>query len=192
MSFSFFFVFFSFLYPVPDPSLFGSRLRSARERRRLTLSDLAHRTKLSASLFASLEEGTCERWPVGVYSRAHVRTYAELVGLDGDETVEEFSALFPHLAWSEQDQSPDVIAALRPVQAAGRVARAAGVGPLRLVFDNRPVPVWREWLTRLAWLLHRLANGGGTRAPATSRIQAPLAEPDESPIAPLAGLQVDQ
>ena len=80
--------------------LFASRLRRARERR-LTLQDLANHTKLSTALFESLEAGTCAGWPVGVYSRAHVRTYAELSGLDADETVKEFVDLFPHLAWSE-------------------------------------------------------------------------------------------
>ncbi len=173
-----------------NPVLFGARLRRARERRRLSLQDLAHSTKLSASLFASLEEGTCARWPVGVYSRAHVRTYAGLVGLDGSEIVEEFSALFPHLAWSEQDRAPEVISALRPAAASAGAARRA-VAPLRIVFDEAPVPLWRAWLTQVAWLLHRLANGGA-RAPVPSRIQAPLHETEDAPIAPLAGWQVDQ
>jgi transcriptional regulator with XRE-family HTH domain len=177
---------------VTDPVFFGSRLRRARERRRLTLADLARQTKLSVSLFESLEEGTCERWPVGVYSRAHVRTYAELVGLDGDEIVEEFSALYPHLAWSEQDKVPEVVAALRPAQASGGVGRAGAPAPLRLVFDATPVPLWRVWLTRFAWLLHRAANGGAPVSTGVPRIQAPLGEPDEAPIVPLAGLQVDQ
>lgn len=156
----------------------------------MTLSDLATRTKVSASLFESLEEGTCDRWPVGLYSRAHVRTYAELVGLDGDEVVEEFTALFPHLAWSEQDQAPEVVAALRPRQAVAGSGRPA-VGPLRLVFDDPPLPFWRAWIARLAWSLLRIANGGEPIAGA-ARIEAPLVDPDDAPIVPLTGLQVDQ
>lgn len=142
-----------------DRALFGSRLRLARERRRLTLKDLAAQTKLHASLFESLEEGTCRGWPVGVYSRSHVRTYAELIGLDGDEVVAEFSALFPHLAWSEQDHAPEVAAVLRPA----RMPSA----PLRLVMEDEPVPFWRTVLTRFAWLLHRTANGGSPPARVT-------------------------
>lgn len=175
-----------------EPALFGSRLRQARERRRLTLAELARHTKLSASLFESLEEGTCARWPVGVYSRAHVRSYAEFVGLDPGEVVEEFSTLFPHLAWSEQDQAPEVVAVLRPVPASSTARRTPPPPPLRILFDDTAVPFWRAWLTRLAWLLHRIANGGAPLATGAPRIEAPLAEPDEAPIVPLAGLQVDQ
>ncbi len=177
-----------------DRALFGSRLRLARERRRLTLQDLATHTKLHASLFKSLEEGTCRGWPIGVYSRAHVRTYAELVGLDGGEVVEEFSALFPHLAWSEQDQAPDVITALRrPALAPARHGIAGA--PLRLVLEEQPAPPWRALLTRMAWLLHRIANGGGiSTAPATKATTLGLSdqEPDgETALVPFTGLQVD-
>lgn len=175
-----------------DPSLFGSRLRMARERRRLTLQELATRTKLSASLFASLENGTCHGWPVGVCSRAHVRTYAELVGLDAGEVVDDFSALFPHLAWSEQDQAREVIAALRP-SVLTPARRGITVAPLRLVFEDEPVPFWRAWLTRLAWVAHRLANGGVTNvAPVAAAASVQDEESDgEAALVPLSGLQVD-
>jgi len=178
-----------------DRALFGSRLRLARERRRLTLRDLEAHTKLHAALFETLEEGTCHGWPVGVYSRSHVRTYAELVGLDGGEVVEEFSALFPNLAWSDQDQAPEVVAALRPSAAAGSRRRVAGA-PLRLGLAEEPTPFWRLLLTRLAWLLHRLANGGGTTVEALSGDEPDYAEADAqgdgAPLVPFRGWQVDQ
>ena len=66
------------------------------------------------------------------------------------------------------------------------------VAPLRLVLDEDPEPFWRVLLTRLAWWLHRLANGGATYTE-PARIQAPLAgEEDRAPLVPLTGLQVDQ
>lgn len=157
-----------------DRALFGSRLRLARERRRLTLQDLEAQTKLHASLFARLENGTCEGWPVGVYSRSHVRTYAELVGLDAAEVVEEFSALFPNVAWSEQDQAPEVMAVLRPAAAVPARTRLA-VAPLRLGLEEEMMPFWRSLLTRLAWVLHRIANGGPT--PVTEGSEKLAADP---------------
>jgi alkylation response protein AidB-like acyl-CoA dehydrogenase len=175
-----------------DRTLFGSHLRLARERRRLTLRDLEARTKLHVSLFESLEDGTCHGWPVGVYSRSHVRTYAELVGLDGNEVVEEFSTLFPHLAWSEQDQAPEVVAALRPT-AAARARVGVPIAPLRLTLAEQPAPYWRVLLTRFAWFLHRLANGP---APTTLALSEPAhsGEDDaqgETALVPFGGLQVD-
>lgn len=169
-----------------DRALFGSRLRLARERRRLTLKDLEAQTKLHAALFETLEEGTCRGWPSGVYSRSHVRTYAELVGLDGGEVVEEFSALFPHLAWSDQDQVPEVVAALRPFAA----RRPAGsTATLRLVLAEEPVPFWRAFLTRFAWLLHRLANGGALPAEVTAagNSDEASAQGEEASLVPFSG-----
>lgn len=180
-----------------DRALFGSRLRLARERSRLTLHDLAKQTKLHASLFQALEEGTCHGWPVGVYSRSHVRTYAELVGLDGGEVVEEFSMLFPHLAWSEQDQAPEVIVALRP-SALMPAPRRAAVAPLRLQLEEERVPFWRAWLMRAAWLLHRLATGAGAGqmtmpAPAgTDASENPEAEAEGAALVPFSGWQVER
>ena len=160
-----------------DRALFGSRLRLARERRRLTLRDLEAQTKLHAALFETLEEGSCAGWPVGVYSRSHVRTYAELVGLDAGEIVEEFTTLFPNLAWSEQDQAPEVVAVLRP-SAAGLHSRSRlPVAPLRLALAEERVPFWRWVLTRFAWMLHRLANGGAGLVPTLA--EEPAADPGD-------------
>jgi cytoskeletal protein RodZ len=191
-------LFFTFsVKAVMDRALFGSRLRLARERRRLTLQDLAAHTKLHASLFESLEEGTCHGWPVGVYSRAHVRTYAELIGLDGGEVVEEFSALFPHVAWSEQDQAREVVAALRP-SALAPAPRSIAAAPLRLVFEEETVPFWRMLLTRFAWRVHRAANGRTDAATSAALSPVPVGTSGNLPAAEdraslvLNGLQVDR
>jgi cytoskeleton protein RodZ len=175
-----------------DSALFGSRLRLARERRQLTLRDLEARTKLHISLFETLEEGTCRGWPVGVYSRSHIRTYAELVGLDADDVVEEFSTLFPHLAWSEQDQAADVIAALRP--AATRTRTGQIVAPLRLALAEPPPPYWRALLGRFAWFLHRLATGSAavpSEVTEEPEMTGEDAETDPAALVPLRGLQID-
>jgi transcriptional regulator with XRE-family HTH domain len=177
-----------------DRALFGSRLRLARERRRLTLQDLEAHTKLHASLFATLEEGTCHGWPIGVYSRSHVRTYAELVGLDPSEVVEDFSALFPNLAWSEQDQAPEVVAALRP-GAVVRPRSGLAAAPLRLALAEERVAFWRALLTRTAWLLHRLANGPGRPVAALTGPEPDMDQTAEqgegTGLVPFTGLQVD-
>jgi transcriptional regulator with XRE-family HTH domain len=170
-----------------ERALFGSRLRIARERRRLTLARLADETKLSASMLAALEDGSCARWPVGVYSRSYVRSYAELVGLDPAETVDEFASLFPHLAFVESEQ---VARAGTACPAPRRVSRVP-VAPLRLLLEDVPVPWWRRVFSRLACWLQRVANGGATPLPegaGTSDAWSP--EPREE-TSPFATLQVD-
>lgn len=74
---------------------FGPNLRLARMRRGLTVSQIANATKVSADLWEGLERNDLSRWPTGLYARAYVRAFAVEVGLDPEETVDEFCRLFP-------------------------------------------------------------------------------------------------
>ena len=78
------------------PADFGSKLRQARERKGVTVREIASRTKISVAVLESLERSDISRLPGGIFSRAFVRSYAKEVGLDPDSTVEEFIGLFPH------------------------------------------------------------------------------------------------
>ena len=79
---------------VSDRRGLGERLKRQRERRGITLQQIAQSSKVPASLFAGLEAGDCSRWPAGLYARAYMRAYADAIGLNADETVEEFVAAF--------------------------------------------------------------------------------------------------
>ena len=79
---------------------FGPVLRAARERRGVTLRQLAVETKLSAELWEGLEESDLSRWPKRVFARSYVRDYALRVGLDAEEVVNEFCRLFPE--WGDR------------------------------------------------------------------------------------------
>jgi cytoskeletal protein RodZ len=73
----------------------GARLRRQRERRDLTIAAIAAATKISPSLLEALERDDVSRWPSGIFRRAFVRTYAEIIGLDPEDVVREFTANFP-------------------------------------------------------------------------------------------------
>jgi cytoskeletal protein RodZ len=73
---------------------FGGKLRQARERRGISLRQIAASTKISAAALDALERNDLSKLPGGVFSRAFVRSYATEVGLDPDETVREFVAHF--------------------------------------------------------------------------------------------------
>ncbi len=83
-----------------DKETFGPVLRAARERRGVTLKQLAEETKLSAELWAALEENDLTRWPKRVFARSYVRDYALRVGLDADDVVNNFCRLFPE--WGDR------------------------------------------------------------------------------------------
>lgn len=74
---------------------FCAHLKSARERRGISLRTIAESTKVSESLFADLERCDLSRWPTGLYRRAFFREYAAFVGLPGESMVSEFVRLFP-------------------------------------------------------------------------------------------------
>jgi len=80
------------------PQAFGQKLRREREKKRITLDQLATRTKVAASLLRSLEAGDCARWPGGIYSRGFVRAYAEGTGMDPEHTVAMFVECYPAFA----------------------------------------------------------------------------------------------
>ena len=74
----------------------GSKLRAARERRGVSLRQIASATKISIGALEALERNDLARLPGGIFSRAFVRSYASEVGLDPDETIQEFLSQFPH------------------------------------------------------------------------------------------------
>ncbi len=75
---------------------FVFRLRRHRERSGITLDEIVAATRIKAETLEAFERGDLSRWPSGLYSRASVRAYASVVGLDPIDTVDEFCRLFPH------------------------------------------------------------------------------------------------
>ena len=108
---------------VSERRAFGERARRQRERRGVTLETIAQSTKVPASLFAGLERGDCSRWPAGLYSRAYVKAYAELIGLDPTEAVEDFTAAFGETVWPDGAPTP---------------RRITSAADLRLSMDDQP------------------------------------------------------
>jgi len=75
---------------------FGGKLRQARERRGLSLRQVAVSTKISPAALEALERNDVSKLPGGIFSRAFVRSYATEVGLDPEVVVREFLERFPH------------------------------------------------------------------------------------------------
>ena len=75
---------------------FGSRLREARERKGVSLREIANATKISVRALEALERNDISHLPGGIFSRSFVRAYAAEAGLNPDETVDDFVRQFPH------------------------------------------------------------------------------------------------
>ncbi|GLG00627.1 XRE family transcriptional regulator [Alicyclobacillus hesperidum subsp. aegles] len=68
----------------------GQILRSKRESLGLTLDDIEERTKIRKRYVEALEDGDWSVLPGRVYARGFVRTYAEVLGLDGVELLQRY------------------------------------------------------------------------------------------------------
>jgi Helix-turn-helix domain len=70
-------------------------LKATRERKGITLAQIASATKIPAYMFAALERGDLRRWPKGLFRRSFFRDYARMIGLPPAEACDEFVRLFP-------------------------------------------------------------------------------------------------
>jgi len=153
--------------PERTSSSFGGRLRDARERRGVSLRQIANATKISVAVLEALERNDITKLPGGIFGRAFVRSYAIEVGLDPEATIQDFIAQFPNdsvIAGHPTDQVEDH-------EAVESERRTAGTFLWLLVIS---VPV-------AAGLLYFATLGG--RAPAEPP-PAPIAAPaSEAPAA---------
>ncbi len=77
-----------------DPTEFAEYLRAERERRSLTLDQIADETKIASRHLAALERGDVRNWPGGMYRRAMMRAYAESIGVDREYALKQFEQAF--------------------------------------------------------------------------------------------------
>jgi cytoskeleton protein RodZ len=73
----------------------GARLREAREKRGVSLRQIANSTRISVMSLEALERSDLSRLPGGIFTRSFIRAYAQEVGLDPDRTIRDFIAELP-------------------------------------------------------------------------------------------------
>lgn len=83
----------------------GTRLKEARLSKGYSLDDLQEITKIQKRYLVAIEEGNYSIMPGTFYVRAFIKQYAEAVGLDADEILDEFKKEIPHQQKEEVAQS---------------------------------------------------------------------------------------
>ncbi|HEV3217929.1 MAG TPA: RodZ domain-containing protein [Vicinamibacterales bacterium] len=142
----------------------GARLREAREKRGVTLRQIANTTRISVMSLEALERSDLSRLPGGIFTRAFIRAYAQEVGLDPDRTIQDF------------------IAELPPESAAATAHPAAVEDPEKLESDRKAVAT----AIRLVGVSLPIAGlviyyGMHHRAPAVSAPPAAVETSDSTP-----------
>lgn len=111
----------------------GEQLRAARQRRGLTIHDLAARTRIKDALLDAIEQGDMDKLPRGPFGRGFAHAYAREVGLDPDALLAPFRSapsVVPEMA------SPDPEPRLTPAAVAGRLAVSAVVVAAAIVLPR--------------------------------------------------------
>jgi len=158
---------------MPD---FGGQLREARERKGISLREIAAATKISVVALEALERNDFSRLPGGIFSRAFVRAYALEVDLDPDLTVQTFLEEFARAdVKREHGPRPEVTADDRAFLARQqRAARILRLGLVLLLLAVGAVLLWK-YGPKLK------SSEAGDPAPASSGGQAPAPSPSPGP-----------
>ncbi|MCO6017336.1 helix-turn-helix domain-containing protein [Carnobacterium divergens] len=73
----------------------GMKLQEARKAKGYTLDDLQQMTKIQKRYLIAIEEGNFDVMPGKFYARAFIKQYADTVGLNGDQLLEEYTEDVP-------------------------------------------------------------------------------------------------
>jgi cytoskeleton protein RodZ len=156
---------------------FGAKLREARERRGVSVRDIANATKISAAALDALERNDISKLPGGIFSRAFVRSYAVEVGLDPEATIQEFIAAFPNDSVTAGQPTSADVEDFEAVESQRRIARTI----VRLIAVSIPI---------VALVLYFATAGRrGAVRPGAAPVEAPAVLPPplpETPSTPVA------
>ena len=160
---------------------FGGKLRQARERRGISLRQIAASTKISAAALEALERNDISKLPGGIFSRAFVRSYAIEVGLDPDDTVREFLERFnQEAAPTAAAVAADIPEEERAFQERQRKAAQIAIAALAVIIVVVVVAVF-AYRARVAARVQAGEGPAADPAPAASSIPAPP-PPDPQPV----------
>jgi cytoskeletal protein RodZ len=90
---------------------FGTFLREERERRQVSLADIAQTTKLSVTSLKLMEAGKLDDLPPDVFVRGFIRSYAKTLGISSSEPLGLFDQV---LAERRRAAEPPLVVTRRP------------------------------------------------------------------------------
>ncbi|KUJ90347.1 MAG: hypothetical protein XD37_1433 [Thermoanaerobacter thermocopriae] len=83
----------------------GEFLKSERIKMGLTLEEIQEITKIRIRYLKAIEDGDFSVMPALVYAKGFVKSYAEALGLDGNELVKKYEYLFQE---KEEEAIPNI------------------------------------------------------------------------------------
>jgi len=173
----------------------GAQLRQARERRDLSLDEVATKTRVQRRYLQALEEGTVDKLPEPVYARGFLKKYADFLGLDSAGIAERY---FPMAEIRKQGNSGPLLMPPAPKRTnwlgytVGVVVAVLGLSTFFALGNKRSAPFTSETAQASGKsepsLLEKIMKGVGdpnntvTPAPAPNQVvaNAPATQPAAS------------
>lgn len=110
--------------PVHDTTqLLGQRFKQAREKKGLSIDDVAAKTFILKSHIRALEANDFEALPQPTFARGFATTYGRFLGLDKNLVIQSFDAQYP--ATLKQKYATVINAPMQPMGTLNREARAS-------------------------------------------------------------------
>ncbi|HEY5921061.1 MAG TPA: helix-turn-helix domain-containing protein [Kofleriaceae bacterium] len=116
-------------------------LRAGRDRRKLTIEDVARITKIQVKILEKLERGELDGLPAAVFVKGFVRSFAKCVGLDENEALEKYGAAVMSSGLMSSGEQPAVAAAKAFVETMARPVDLAAVVQAKRVRIGQGTPV---------------------------------------------------
>jgi cytoskeletal protein RodZ len=122
----------------------GQRLKKAREYRNLTLAKVAEATHIRLAYLRALESGDFSAMPSPVQARGFLRNYAQYLGLDLDQIVEELRAEPP-----ERVAEPEIVFEGEQKRPAPVQDKVEPESDETSDTESPAEPFWQTWLKRV-------------------------------------------
>ena len=149
----------------------GARLREAREKKGISLRQIAATTRISVMTLEALERNDLRRLPGGIFTRAFIRAYAAEVGLDPERSIQDFMAQFPENAGAAATGHAVQVEEGERLESDRRVAETA----IRLALVSLPIAAV------IIYFGIRGRTPTSTPAPAAQAASAPNSIPGPNP-----------
>jgi cytoskeleton protein RodZ len=123
----------------------ASELKSERERRNISLAHIADETRISLRHLQSLEDGRYSDMPGGIYTRAFIKAYCEILSLDSQKLLQKYETEIPPHPEKPVRSQPFV-----PPRKSFRKSNSILVWSLLLIISATGLLFSRKWLSSLS------------------------------------------
>src|SRR5437764_14763522 len=90
----------------------GEKLRLERETRGIALRDISEQTRISMRYLEAIEADDYRRLPGGIFNRSFIRAYAQFIGYDENDAIEDYARTMRERGEADDGETPKPLPSL--------------------------------------------------------------------------------